>query len=237
MSNNYFQFKQFTIQQDRCAMKVGTDGVLLGAWVDHKNANNILDIGTGTGLIALMLAQRSSALIDAVEIDPVAAEQALSNVKNSPWENRISVFPSSIQEYTLNSANRYDLIVTNPPYFINSLPAPDQQRNQARHGFSLSIPEIIACVSKLLTPDGKLAIILPVDIYPYLTETSYAFKLFPIKETAIIPSPGKKAIRKLAEFARTQSKKITSELVIEQSVRHKYSEEYINLTRDFYFNF
>ena len=136
MPNPYFSFKQFTVYHDRCAMKVGTDGVLLGAWTDVSGARDILDIGTGTGLIALMLAQRSEAHIVAVDIDEDAVKQAKENVEKSPWPGRIEVERHDI--CCFNSDIRYDVIVSNPPYFFNSLKCPDGQRNIARHTVGLN---------------------------------------------------------------------------------------------------
>ena len=128
MPNDYFKFKQFTIHQDKCAMKVGTDGVLLGAWAECANAKGILDIGTGTGLIALMIAQRSNAKIDAVEIDETASKQAKENIKKSLWNDRIEILNISFQDFSKSTNEKYDLIVSNPPYFQNSLYAPDEKR-------------------------------------------------------------------------------------------------------------
>src|SRR5574344_2567439 len=131
MSNSYFRFKQFSVFQERCAMKVGTDGVLLGAWAKVDAANRILDIGTGTGLVALMLAQRSTAMITAVEIDEEAAIQAEENFCQSPWANRFEVVNSDITSYETDAL--FDVIVSNPPYFVDSLQCPDGQRSLARH--------------------------------------------------------------------------------------------------------
>lgn len=131
MPNPYFSFKQFTVYHDRCAMKVGTDGVLLGAWADVVSARNILDIGTGTGLISLMMAQRCNARIRAVDIDADAVEQARGNVAASPWQDRIEVELQDICHFT--SETLFDVIVSNPPYFTDSLKCPGKQRNIARH--------------------------------------------------------------------------------------------------------
>ena len=142
MSNPYFQFKQFTVWHDKCAMKVGTDGVLLGAWASVQNAHKILDVGTGTGLVALMLAQRSlpDADIIALEIDGAAAGQARENVTRSPWKERVEVVQTDFRDY--QSSDKFDVIVSNPPYFVDSLECPDQQRNAARHNGSLTYEEL-----------------------------------------------------------------------------------------------
>ncbi len=151
MSNSCFQFKQFKINQDRCAMKVGTDGVLLGTWTDVSGVQSILDVGTGTGLIALMLAQRSSAaIISGIEIDGDAAAQAVENVNNSPWREKINIEAVSLQTFTKNTGCRFDLIVSNPPYFNKSLKNPDAQRSVARHSDLLSRQDLLTAADTLL---------------------------------------------------------------------------------------
>jgi tRNA1Val (adenine37-N6)-methyltransferase len=237
MANNYFKFKQFTIFQDRCAMKVGTDGVLLGAWADCENAKTILDIGTGTGLIALMLAQRSLAHIDAIEIDQSASEQASENVTKSPWESRISVLNISLQQFTEQIDKKYDLIVSNPPFFQNSLYAPDQNRTNARHNASLEYEDILDASLKLLSNNGMLSLILP-----YLEGTMFIVKaagkgLYCVRQTNVLPNPGKTPKRLLLEFTKIKKPLVEQEIIIELNKRHEYSDAYKNLTRDFYLKF
>ena len=237
MANNYFKFKQFTVFQDRCAMKVGTDGVLLGAWADCENAKTILDIGTGTGLIALMLAQRSPAHIDAIEIDQSASEQASENVTKSPWESRISVLNISLQQFTEQIDKKYDLIVSNPPFFQNSLYAPDQNRTNARHNASLEYEDILDASLKLLSNNGMLSLILP-----YLEGTMFIVKaagkgLYCVRQTNVLPNPGKTPKRLLLEFAKSKKPLVEQEIIIELNKRHEYSDAYKNLTRDFYLAF
>lgn len=153
MSQPFFQFKQFTVWHDKCAMKVGTDGVLLGAWTPVESSARILDIGTGTGLVALMLAQRCSASVIALEIDETAAQQAAENITRSPWGNRIEVVCQDFRLYSnKNNSLKYDTIVSNPPYFTDSLKCPDSQRNTARHNDNLSYEELLKGVSNLLSP-------------------------------------------------------------------------------------
>jgi tRNA1Val (adenine37-N6)-methyltransferase len=235
MSNTFFHFKQFTIFQERCAMKVGTDGVLLGSWVNINGTKQILDIGTGTGLIALMLAQRSNSNIDAIEIDTDAASEALGNVIKSKWQERIKVHAIALQNFSPEDTH-YDLIVTNPPYFSNSLPAPDPSRNIARHDHQLSLPELLSAVARLLNPEGRLGIILPTEIFEEFTALALAAKLYPIRKLLVKPSPSKSVNRILAEFAFVKEELRISEIIIEKYGRQKYSEEYIHLTREFYLN-
>jgi tRNA1Val (adenine37-N6)-methyltransferase len=236
MTNDYFQFKQFTIHQDRCAMKVGTDGVLLGAWTDIGEAKRILDIGTGTGLIALMLAQRSDALIDAIEIDREAAMQAAENVETSPWKNRIRIINTSLNEF-ISGKQSYDLIVTNPPYFMNALPATDARRTIARHDHQLNLNGLLRSVKNVLAPDGRFDIILPPEVFHVLTKLATAEFLHSARKTLVHTAPGKPVKRILAEFSGIMKEELYSEIVIEKYGRHKYSEEYIGLTKDFYLKF
>ena len=165
MANPYFQFKQFTVWHDKCAMKVGTDGVLLGAWCCVENITRILDVGCGTGLISLMLAQRCQAEIDAVDIDEAACIQARENADRSPFGDRLQIFHRPFANFVNESAGirQYDCIVSNPPYFIDSLKCPDKQRNQARHTDTLTLEELIEGSKQLLAPQGKLYLILPFD--------------------------------------------------------------------------
>ncbi len=237
MPNNYFKFKQFAVYQDQCAMKVGTDGVLLGAWVDCEKAKSILDIGTGTGLISLMLAQRSSAFIDAVEIDQQACDQAKENVKKSLWKDRIEILHSSFQEYYKSTNKKYDLIVSNPPYFQNSLLAPDKKRTDARHNSNLQLEDLMSGSLKLLNDDGILGVILPyLEGNMFILKAS-EFGLYCVRQTKVLPNPGKQPKRLLLEFSRNKKPLIEQELIIELNKRHEYSEAYKNLTKDFYLAF
>jgi len=237
MPNDYFKFKQFTVFQDKCAMKVGTDGVLLGAWANCKNAKTVLDIGTGTGLIALMIAQRCNAKIDAVEIDEHAVIQASENVANSLWNDRINLIHQSFQDFINHSERKYGLIVSNPPYFQNSLVAPDQKRANARHNSELQLDEIIAGATKLLTDDGILSVILP-----YIEGTLFILQasqkgLYCNRQTKVLPKPGREPKRLLLEFMKTKKPLVEQEIIIELNKRHSYSDAYKNLTKDFYLSF
>lgn len=232
MPNPFFSFKKFTVYHDRCAMKVGTDGVLLGAWTGITHSQRILDIGTGTGLIALMLAQRTeTAQIMAVDIDLEAVMQASENIKASPWSNRIEVFQKDICTYT--SEVLFDTIVSNPPYFINSLKCTDIQRNTARHTDTLNAFSLLKKVTELLTPEGTFSIIIPSEQTEELIQIAENQGLHPSRLTQIITRPGLSPKRSLVEFRKTIQDFPTDELTIELE-RHVYSEEYIALTKDFY---
>lgn len=232
MPNPYFQFKQFTVWHDKCAMKVGTDGVLLGAWANVCNVDSVLDIGTGTGLVALMIAQRSSASIRAIEIDGNAAIQAVENKERTPWKDRITVEHTDFKEY--NSDKKYDLIVSNPPYFTDSLVSPDKKRSTARHANELTFGELIEGVSRLLAPNGAFSLIIPTDNLSKMEEIASAFNLYPARQTHVLPKPGSAPKRTLVTFTFGEKENIeTDELIVELS-RHQYSTDYISLTKEFY---
>ena len=232
MPNPYFAFKQFTVRHDRCAMKVGTDGVLLGAWTDLSHSRRILDIGTGTGLIALMLAQRCmDARITAIDLDSAAVEQAQENIQASPWKDRIEALQQDICTYHPNGT--FDTIVSNPPYFINSLKCPDGQRSTARHTDTLDADRLIGKVSELLTSDGRFSIILPAEQTEDLIRVAGEKGLHPSRQTWVITRPGLSPKRILMEFRKIPVTLQPDELVIELE-RHVYSEEYIALTQEFY---
>lgn len=232
MPNPFFTFKQFTIHHDRCAMKVGTDGVLLGAWVNLSNSHRILDIGTGTGLIALMMAQRcNDSNITAIDIDTEAVSQANENIQASPWKDRVIAIQQDIRSFHPNKS--FDTIVSNPPYFINSLKSSDTQRNTARHTDTLSAEDLIRKTADLLTEDGYFSIILPTEQIEELIQISERVGLYPSRRTHVITRPGLMPKRTLMEFCKRETSFPTNQLVIELD-RHVYSEEYIALTRDFY---
>lgn len=230
-----FVFKQFSISQEQTAMKVGTDGVLLGAWSTIKEGN-ILDIGTGTGLIALMLAQRTkTGLIDAVEIEQEAYQQAKANITNNSWSGRITVHHSSIQNYHPNK--KYDVIISNPPFFIDSTKAQKNERNTARHTDKLSFLNLIDSVKKLLNPTGFFSLILPITVSNQLIDLAKKENLYLNRTCVVNPNPSKPAKRVLLEFSFIQKQLITEELTIETETRHQYTKDYISLTQDFYLNF
>lgn len=234
MSNPYFSFKQFTIYHDLCAMKVGIDGVLLGAWADVESADNILDIGTGTGLIALMLAQRSKSTIAAIDIEHSAILQAKTNVGNSPWSDRVNLQEISLQEFARTSNLSFDLIVSNPPYFVNSLKTPIESRTAARHADLLTHAELIDDSMKLLSETGRVCLILPFKEGLQCIEYSKTKGLYCTKKVTVYPKPNIPAKRLLIEFSRIQSEKLETELTIESEHRHHYSPEFSLLAQDFY---
>jgi tRNA1Val (adenine37-N6)-methyltransferase len=235
--NNWFRFKQFTIVQERSAMKVGTDGVLLGAWVNVSSAKKILDVGTGTGLIALMLAQRSDADITAIEIEKNAATEAFENVKNSPWKNRITIINAPFQEYANNSDELFDLIVSNPPFFINSRKPSGINLAIAKHNHLLTLAELASCSAKLLNAEGRLAVILPVTTAGNFINEAVKQHLCLLRETEVRPNNLKNAHRYLLEFGKYNCIPEKDCLRIHHDDGKDFTEEYKMLTADFYLNF
>ena len=237
MANKYFQFKEFIIYQDQCGMKVGTDGVLLGAWANISDSDFILDIGTGTGMIAIMMAQRTSAKIDGVEIDQAAYRQASQNVSECKWKNRIKLYNQSFQEFSKLQKERYDQIITNPPYFVNALQAPEKKRADARHAHSLNFDDILSGSKKLMKETGRLSLILPFSEGIKFQEKATAFDLFCIRKTYVKPLPDKDPKRLLMEFSFKKEPLTEDYLVIENNKRHHYTQEYKELTKQFYLYF
>ena len=233
MPNPFFQFKQFTVWHDKCAMKVGTDGVLLGAWTIVENARRVLDIGTGTGLVALMLAQRISpdAQIIALEIDEAAAEQAHENVSRSPWKDRIEVIKEDFKLF--HTDDKFDLVVSNPPYFIDSLTCPDTQRNTARHNSLLTYEDLIQGVVKLLSTEGVFTLVIPADVANLVKEIAINYNLHAIRQLNVITKPDGAPKRILISFSFTKVECVKEDLLIELA-RHQYSPEYIELTKKYF---
>jgi tRNA1Val (adenine37-N6)-methyltransferase len=238
MPNNYFSFKQFTIYQDQCAMKVGTDGVLLGSWTTTENVARILDVGSGTGLIAIMMAQKSTAVIDGVEIEKNACLQSRKNVATSPWPKRINVYHDSIQQFSKQTSLKYNLIVSNPPYFQNSLKPPAKPRSMAKHNIGLDYDTLLSCTSGLLLPDGRLSVIIPATDRKQFSDLADFHRFQPSRITSVKPSPGKEYSRCLIEFSKMPGIPCPeNELTIRNDDLKTYSDDYTELTRDFYLGF
>ncbi len=230
-----FKFKQFTIHQDRCAMKVGTDGVLLGAWTSlENNPHSILDIGSGTGLIALQLAQRSAAqTIDAIELDENAYEQCVGNFEASDWSDRLFCYHASLQEYVEELDDTYDLIVSNPPFYTEDFGSVSGTRAMARQEHSLPFEELISSVAKLLSDQGEFALIIPHKEEGNIIRLAGQFDLLPKKIMRVKGNPTSATKRSLLQFSFTAQELKMEELVIEIG-RHEYTPEYQELTQVFY---
>jgi len=235
MSNKPFHFKQFSIQQDKTGMKVGTDGVLLGAWVYlESNPASILDIGTGTGLIALMMAQRSQAeLIDAVELDYDAYIQSVENFERSDWGDRLFCYHASLQEFAEAIDEKYDMVISNPPFFNSTYKELPQNRAMARHTHSLSYNELLESVEKLLSKKGHFACIIPFSEEDKFIKIANQNKLFPNRITRVkgaVNTPVKRSLLQLSFFEKSIE---VTELILELD-RHVYTKAYKDLVRDFY---
>jgi tRNA1Val (adenine37-N6)-methyltransferase len=237
MANTYFQFKQFIIRHDKCAMKVGTDGVLLGAWANVDKVQDALDVGTGTGLIAIMLAQRSSAKIDAVEIDESAYRQAGENVSACPWNQRIYLVNLPFQEYAAKCKKTYDLIVSNPPYFRNQFRPYEESRAVARHDDELSLKDLVFFAGKILKPDGIISVVLPAESMDTYSEYLLQSHLYITRILYVMPLPGRPVKRILVETGRKKKTIEENYLAIESGRRHHYTQQYTDLTSAFYLAF
>jgi tRNA1Val (adenine37-N6)-methyltransferase len=231
-----FTFKQFSIEQDKTAMKVGTDGVLLGSWapIDH-NPFSILDIGAGTGIIALMLAQRTSAeQIDALEVDEEAYEQAVDNFENSPWGDRLFCFHAGLDEFIEEPEDEYDLIVSNPPFYAEDYKTENDQRDLARFQDAMPFEELIEAADLLLSENGIFAVILPFKEEQKFISLAKEFELYPTKITHVKGTPKSEIKRSLLAFSRNENQVFDIDELIIEIDRHVYTPEYIELTKDFY---
>ncbi len=237
-----FEFKHFTINQDRCAMKIGTDSVLLGAWTSiDSNPYSILDIGAGTGVLALILAQRSDAqLIDAIEIDDAAYEQCVENFESSPWGDRLFCYHASLEEFVeelsddeVETDEKYDLIISNPPFYLNTYKSDNEQRDLARFMDAMPFRQLIESVSKLLSPQGTFSVVIPFSEEKEFIVLASKEHLFPNRILRVKGSPQSEIKRSLLQFSFQETTVNPKELIIETS-RHQYTDDYIALTKDFY---
>lgn len=233
--DNIFRFKQFSISNSLSAMRVGTDGVLLGAWCPVNGAKRILDIGAGTGVIALMAAQRNSAaLIDAIEIDSAAAYECKLNFASSPWADRMSLIEADFNEFYKTSTNLYDTIVANPPYFIDSLECPDNSRARARHSSSLSFNSLIHGAKSILSDHGKLCIITPVEVNDIIEKITSESNLYITRKITVYSISGCKAKRIIWEICQGIEREREEGSIVIENADHSYTAQYIELTHDFY---
>lgn len=236
MGNQWFRFKQFKINQDRSAFKVGTDGVLLGAWVDTRETETVLDIGTGTGLLALMIAQRSVAHITGIEIDGPSFEQAIENVSGCPWPERIRLIRCSLQEYSPDQ--RFDMVLANPPFFQDSLPPQSEGLGRSKHNISLKLNDLASFVPALLAGEGRFCVILPPEEGRRLGNMLEAHGIHLYRSLSVRPTPLHRVKRRLLDFRFFKDDRPADrEISIEAGGRHRYTEEYIELTKEFYLDF
>lgn len=231
-----FTFKKFAISQDKCAMKIGTDGVLLGAWTPIlNNPYSILDIGTGTGLLSLMMAQRSNAeQIDGVEIDDEAHEQAVENFENSPWADRLFCYHADLESFAHEIDDEYDLVISNPPFYSEDYKSNDPQRDKARFQDSLPFELLIEVVEHFLSEKGIFSIIVPFKEEGNLMQLASEYNLYPIKVTRVRGNQHAEIKRSLIAFSREITLQIPLDELIIEVERHQYTPEFTELLQDFY---
>jgi tRNA1Val (adenine37-N6)-methyltransferase len=235
MANSWFQFKQFTIKQDRSGFKVGTDGVLLGAWADIYGSETALDIGTGTGLLALMLAQRSDAKITAIEIDRASFEQAGENIMDSAWSKRISLIHSPLQKFT--ARDKFDMIVSNPPFFQDSLRPASGSLGISKHDILLSLDELTVIVPRLMHENSRFCLVLPTRESREFEKLATDKGLFLHRIMKVKPNPDLPVKRHLLEYRLFRTDRVSSDELIIERQRHDYTEKYRELTDEFYLAF
>ena len=228
-----FEFKKFKIHQNNAAMKIGTDSILLGAWADLSDKKKGIDIGSGTGIISIMLCQRNEILeIDSIEVSEKAVLDAKKNIKNCKWNERINLIHKDLRLFS--TENKYDVIISNPPYFQKSLKPKDLDRLKARHEVSLNYKDVLNFSEKHLLKNGTINLILPIDQKQELIEYAEKFGLSVNKECIVFPKPNKNPHRLLIELSKTKKTFESQSLTIENDGRHNYTDNYKKLTREFY---
>ena len=231
-----FKFKQFAVNQDRCAMKIGTDAVLLGAWCPiDNNPKAILDIGAGTGILALMLAQRTNAdQIDALEIDEEAYEQCVENFEGSPWADKLFCYHAGLDEFVDDPEDEYDLIISNPPFYSEDFKTDNEQRDLARFQDAMPFEDLIEAADLLLSENGSFAVIIPYKEEERFIDLCAEYELYPVKATRVKGSHKTPIVRSLLAFKRYELSVLTADELVIEINRHEYTDDYINLTQDFY---
>ena len=229
-----FRFRQFTVEDEKSALRVGTDAMLLGSWANPGIAKKILDIGTGCGVLALMMAQETTAFVEAIDSDQSSVIEARDNFLRSPWASRLSAIQNSIQSFSSMANSRYDFIIANPPYFSNSLKSPAARNNQTRHDDSLSLTDLVGFVSKLLADDGCFAVIMPSGSTEKFLLTCSDNRLYLWRRLEIYSKPDTQAKRTLMEVTKNHVENPEcSKLTILDSAR-KYTPEYLTMTERFH---
>ena len=235
MPNDFFQFKQFTIWQDRCAMKVTSLACIQGAWLPDIEPQQVLDIGAGTGLLTLMAAQKYQAHFDAVEIDALAFEQLYENIQESPWHGSITCFHDSIQKFAKQNSITYDLIITNPPFFTNQLKSPNGRINMARHEDGLTMETLMEICSGLLNPDGLISILLPISETQKMLSFAATLSLFPVRQLTVRDRPFKMPKAAVTLLGQTDTLPHSGQHIIKDQ-KGKYTKQFKSLLSAYYLN-
>lgn len=233
---DYFRFKQFVVHQQRDVMRVNTDGVLLGAWTPAPAGHRILEVGTGTGVVALQLLQRGARQVDAIDIDLQACEQARENADLSPWAAQMQVVQNSFQEYAEQCETMYDLVVSNPPYYVGALPSPNERRNVMRHADTLPLEDLLAGLALCLAPTGRFVAIFPIAEGSQFIALAAKAGLYCRQQVQVADQPMKRTKRLLCEFTYEKCTPQLSELFI-RDANGEFSQEYRALTKAFYLGF
>ena len=234
MSNAYFDFKQFTIHQDRCAMKVCTDACILGAWFAPKipDVAAVLDMGAGTGLLMMMLAQKSAAMIHGIEIDEGAYQQAIENTSRSKWKNRFKLFKGDVRSFEFPM--KYDFIICNPPFHENDLPADSKEKNIARHSLHLNLKELLASVNKNLLPHGSFGVLIVPSRVSELIDWAASYKMYPVEKLSVHQTKMHQPFRTILHFSRHKENFIPEFELIIQRDNGLYTHDFSDLMRDYY---
>lgn len=235
MSNNFFRFRQFTIWQDKCAMKVTSLACIQGAWLPDIAPRRVLDIGAGTGLLTLMAAEKYESHFDAVEIDALAYEQMTGNIAKSPWHRNITCHHNDIRDFAKQNSRTYDLIITNPPFFTNQLKSPDERINLARHEDGLTMEKLVEICASLIKPDGVISILLPLPETVTMLSYAASFSLRPIKKLTIFDRPYKSPLSSVTLLSKTDNIPQSEQLVIKDHTG-SYSAQFKSLMGAYYLN-
>jgi tRNA1Val (adenine37-N6)-methyltransferase len=237
MANTYFQFKQFRVEQDRCAMKVCTDSCVFGAYIGVAGAQQVLDIGAGTGLLSLMVAQRSTAYIDAVEINPEAQAQAKENFEISPWSDRLYLHPMSLQEFAEHKQQQYDVILSNPPFFLSSLRSADAAKNTAKHTEQLLFEDILQFAQRHLHKHGTLYLLLPPAEAMLFSKSAQTYGLYIAETVEVFTHMGGKCIRHIQTYTvSAPSTPVVKQFYILEEDKVTYTPAFVELLREYYLN-
>ncbi|MFZ4522447.1 MAG: tRNA1(Val) (adenine(37)-N6)-methyltransferase [Bacteroidales bacterium] len=229
-----FRFRQFAVEDSRSTLRVGTDSMLLGSWADPKKAKTILDIGTGCGVLSLMMAQKSKAMIEAIEIDEPSVVEAAKNFQNSPWAERISIVNTSLQKFAIDPPSHFDFIVTNPPYFSNSLKSPSERVNQSRHDDTLSLDELVHHAARLISDEGRFALILPFGQTERLLASCEKSGLFLSRRIVVHSKYGSPPKRAMLEFTQHHINQPDGAVLTILGDDGKFTPEYLALTKGFH---